>query len=61
MLAPAEVFSAMVLAGISTLGLLTGLTMAISSIGWLVGLGVRRQLRRRRPLPPNNLLEDSQV
>jgi hypothetical protein len=53
MLAPAEVFSITVLAGVSTLGTLTGLTFVFSAVGWLVGLGARKRMLRKRPPPPS--------
>ena len=50
---PAEIFSATVLAGVSTLGTLSGLTFVVSTIGWLIGLGARTRMLRKRPLPPS--------
>ena len=58
---PAEIFSATVLAGASTLGFLTGYAFVISAIGWLVGLGARGQILRRRSPPPISEHGDTQA
>ncbi len=57
----AEVFSVTVLAGVSTLGFLTGFAFVVSAIGWLVGLGARTQVLRRRPPPPVSVHGDTQA
>jgi hypothetical protein len=57
----AEVFSVTVLAGVSTLGFLTGYAFVIGAMGWLVGLGARTQVLRRRPPPPDSAYGDTQA